>query len=112
MSKAQQLSEIIKHYLAQIILTEVEAPNFLITITEVKCSSDLSSAKVFVSILPDNFLGTALKKLRSKTSHLSKILKEKAGLVRVPRISWLIDDSFKVVSKIDDTFRQIEEEKK
>lgn len=111
MSKVEQLNQIIKHYLAEIIVGEVEAPNFLITISEVKCSQDASFAKVFVSILPNNFSGTALKRLRSKTGHLSKILKIKASLVRVPKIIWAIDDGFKVASKLDDAFSEIEKER-
>ena len=108
MSKANQLNEIIKHYLAEIIVSEIESPNFLITISDVKCSPDLSVAKVFISVLPENFFGTALKRLRSKTGHLSRILKERARLVRVPKMFWAIDDGFKVASKLDDAFRQIE----
>jgi ribosome-binding factor A len=111
MSKSQQLNEIIKHYLAEIIGSEVEAPNFLITISEVRCSSDMSTAKIFVSVLPDNFSGTALKRLRARTGHLSKVLKERARLVRVPKIFWTIDDGFKIASKLDDAFKQIEEER-
>ncbi|PKM91068.1 ribosome-binding factor A [Candidatus Falkowbacteria bacterium HGW-Falkowbacteria-1] len=110
MAKADQLNEIIKSYLGEIITSEIESPNFLITISEVHCSSDLSTAKVFVSILPENFSGTALKRLRSKSGHLSKILKTKARLVRVPKLFWAIDASFKAVKKIGDIFEEIEKE--
>lgn len=111
MSKAQQLDQIIKHYIAEIIISEIEAPNFLITISEVRCSSDLSHAKIFVSILPDNFSGTALKRLRGKSGHLSKILKSRANLVRVPKLLWSIDDGLKISSKIDEVFDEIEKER-
>lgn len=112
MSKANQLNEVIKHYLAEIIVSEIESPNFLITISDVKCSPDLSVAKVFISVLPENFFGTALKRLRSKTGHLSKLLKIKARLVRVPKIFWVVDDGFKIAGKLDEAFNEIEREKK
>ena len=111
MSKENQLGEVIKHYLAEIIVSEVEAPNFLITVSGVKCSPDLSVAKVFISILPENFSGTALKKLKSKTAHLSKLLRIKARLVRVPKIFWVIDDGLQIADKINKTFAEIEQEK-
>lgn len=110
MSKSQKLDEIIKHYLGEVITSEIDVPNFLITISEVRCSTDLSTAKIFVSILPENFAGTALKRLRSKSGHLANILKKKANLVRVPRIVFLLDASFKVVEKINKTFDEIENE--
>lgn len=110
MSKSQKLDEIIKHYLGEVIASEIESPNFLITISEVRCSTDLSTAKIFVSVLPENFAGTALKRLRSKSGHLASILKKKGDLVRVPKLFWLVDGSFKVVEKINKTFKEIENE--
>ncbi|MFA5644670.1 MAG: 30S ribosome-binding factor RbfA [Patescibacteria group bacterium] len=111
MAKIEQLNEIIKHTLAEIIIGEIESPNFLITISRVGCSPDLSLAKVFISVLPENFSGTALKKLRSKSSLLNKILKNKANLVRSPRLQWFIDEDLKKFSEIEETLEKIKAEK-
>ncbi len=104
-------SEIVKKYLSEIITSEIESPNFLITISKVESSSNLSFAKVFLSILPENFSGTALKKLRNKSAFLSKSLKDKANLVKAPRLEWVIDEDLKRSSKIEETLELIKNEK-
>lgn len=111
MSKAEQVNQVIKPLLGELIASEVETPDFLITVYNVKCAQDLSSAKVHVSILPEKFSGTALKRLRAKSGHLSKILKAKSGLNRVPKLFWYVDSSFKAVEKINNIFDEIEREK-
>lgn len=110
MSKVEQLNSIIKHGLAEVIIGEVATPNFLITISRVECSSDLSLAKVFVSVLPDNFSGTALKRLRSSSGILAKLLKDKTKIIKVPHLSWGIDENLKRAEKINETLEIIRSE--
>ncbi len=110
MSKEEQLNEIIKNTLANIITTEVESPNFLITLNRVECSQDMKEAKIFISTLPENFSGTALKNLRSKSKILSEILKKKSMINRNIRLTWLIDENLKKMIAIDETLNKISEE--
>ena len=105
MFRENKLNEIIKKYLAEIIVGEVESPNFLITIVKVDCSADLFLAKVYISVLPENFSGTALKRLRSNSVLISKILKKKAALTKVPKLDWIIDEDSKRAEII---YREIE----
>lgn len=111
MLKADQMNEIIKHGLAEVMIGEVEAPNFLITITRVECSSDLSFAKIFISVLPDGLSGTALKRLRAKNGILAKLLKQKTRITKTPRFIWHIDEELKIANKINETLDQIRAEK-
>lgn len=107
-----QINELAKHYLAEAIIGEVESPNFLITVTKVKCTSNFSMIKAFVSVLPENFSGTALKNLRKKSSLLSKILKNKFKLTKGPYLSWEIDEDLKRSLKIEETLEEIRSEQK
>ncbi len=110
MLKVEQLNSIINHGLAEVMIGEVEAPNFLITVSRVECSADLAIAKVFVSILPENFSGTALKKLRAKSGILAKLLKQKTRVVKVPRLLWLIDEDVKRSDRINEVLDKIRDE--
>lgn len=105
-----QTNETVKHYLAEAIIGEVESPNFLITITRAECSPDFSVANIFVSILPENFSGTALKNLRKKSSLLSKVLKNKLKLIKGPYLNWEIDEDLKRAIKIEETLEEIKKE--
>lgn len=110
MHRSEQLNDIIKNGLAEVIIGEVESPNFLITISRVSCSSDLAVAKVFVSILPENFSGTALKKLRNKSGVLARLLKNKTKVIKVPRLVWFIDEDLKKIAEFDRAMDEIREE--
>jgi ribosome-binding factor A len=110
MSKEKKLGEIIKHYLAELIVGEVDSPTFLITITRVECPSDLKLAKVFISVLPENFSGTALKNLRNKSSFLSKELKKRANLNKNPKLQWSIDNDLKRAFGIEEILEEIKRE--
>ena len=110
MSKADQVSRLIQHSLAEIIIGEIESPNFLITISRVKCSPDLFVADVFISVLPKNFSGTALKKMRAKSRLLAKILKDRAGLTKTPRLQFFIDEDLKKMDEIDEILEIIKHE--
>jgi ribosome-binding factor A len=110
MSREDQFNEIIRNTLAKLIITEIESANFLITINRVESSRDLKEAKIFVSVLPEKFSGTALKKLRSKSKVLSENLKSKSVINRNLRLIWLIDESLKKMIAIDETLDEIHEE--
>lgn len=105
-----QTNESVKHYLAESIVGEVETPNFLITITRAECAPDFSVANVFISVLPENFSGTALKNLRKKSSLLSKILKNKLKLIKGPYLNWEIDEDLKRFIRIEETLEEIKRE--
>ena len=112
MSRVDQTSRLIQHNLAEIIIGEIESPNFLITISRVKCSPDLSMADIYISVLPNNFSGTALKKMRAKSGLLAKIIKGRAYLTKTPRLQFFIDEDLKKMDEIDEILEIIKKEDK
>jgi len=55
MSRLDQINEKLQHTLAEVLSTEIELPfDFLVSVTNFKCSSDLKNARVSLSILPFN----------------------------------------------------------
>lgn len=106
MSKKEKLDETLKKKLAEIINQELPQSNFLITVSEIDCATNLSQIKTRVSVLPENLRGTALKKLKSKSRQIAEELKRKANLSRVPKIIWQIDSSSQNIFKIDEALNQ------
>ncbi|GAA4430973.1 30S ribosome-binding factor RbfA [Ravibacter arvi] len=78
----------------------------LVTVTGVKVSPDLSIARAYVSILPDNKKQSVLESLKEN----SKFLRQKLGVrVRhqlriVPEIHLYLDDTLEYVEKMDKLF--------
>ena len=89
--RVAQVNELLKSELAQLINREIELLNGLITVTGVSCSPDLRYAKIFVSVLPENNTGSALKALRKQAGSFSKILKKRLNLKYIPKFNFSLD---------------------
>ena len=107
MAKIEQVNELLKKTLAELVAKEVFLENGLITISYVDCSLDLKNAQVGVSVFPENFYGTVLKKLRNKTFCFSASLRNKIKIRKIPRFNWVIDSTEKNASKIEKILDEI-----
>jgi len=111
MPRIDQINELIRSELANLISREIFLKDGLITVSYVDCSPDLNNAKIGISVLPDNFCGTALKKLRSQSGQFANTLKKKLKIKKIPRFTWLIDTTEVKAAAIDDLFVEINKNK-
>jgi len=111
MPRIEQINELLKKELANLINREISLENGLITVSYVNCSPDLKNAKIGISVLPDNLVGTALNKLKKHSGQFSNILKKKIRLRQIPRFNWIIDATEKEANKIERILEQIKNEK-
>jgi ribosome-binding factor A len=107
-----QIDELLKTELGKLIAERIELNDGLITIVFVHCSPDLQRAKVAVSVLPERLTGTALRELKRHTAGFATYLKKHTRLRHIPILDWQLDITEKEAAKLDDVFRQIEEERK
>lgn len=79
-----------------------------ITVTVVRVSSDLSSAKAYVSIMANKDVNEVYKSINDQKVHLRKILGNLIGKqVRViPELSFFIDDSYDYAENINKLFNK------
>ena len=107
MARIEKINELLRSELANLITREIPANNYLITVCSFDCSPDLKSAKIYVSIIPDNFEENALKVLRRHSSNFCKILRKKLQLRIIPRFNWVIDETEKKAAVIDKILNEI-----
>ncbi len=107
MSRINQINELLRSELANLINQEIKLDNGLITVCYVDCSPDLKNAKIGISVLPDNLSGTALQKLRKHSGLLRKTLNKKLNLKYIPKFNWIIDATEKNAAEIEDILKQI-----
>ena len=112
MSRVDQINELIRNELANLISREIFLPDGLITISYVDCSPDLNNAKIGVSVLSEKFNGTALKKLRHQSGQFANTLKKKLKIKKIPKFNWLIDTTEKKAADIEGLLYQIRQEKR
>jgi len=110
MSRIEQVNELIRSELANLINQEVVLNNCLITVCYVNCSPDLSSAKIGISVLPDKYSNLATKELKKNSSQFTNILKKKTKLRRIPRFNWEIDLTEKNATEVEKLLEQIKRE--
>jgi len=108
--RIEQINEVIRHEISQLILTEVEFPkNCLVTITKVSTTPDLRHAKILISVMPVLFTAKALERLRKTAGNLQFQLNKKLSLKPLPRISFGIDATEKHAAEIEELVDRIKE---
>ena len=82
--------------------------NGFITVTVVRISSDLGSAKIYLSLMATQDVTALFKSINDQKVHIRKILGNTIGKqVRVvPELSFFIDDSYDYAEKINKLFNK------
>ena len=105
-----RVGELIKQSLGQIFLKDeakvpvLETKN--ITVTEVRMSPDLKSAKVFVLPLGGKDTERVIDKLKEFSFVIRKVLSKKIIVKFLPKLFFVNDDSFDYAEKIENLIRQ------
>ena len=108
--RIEQLNEQLKEELANLIIKEIALDNGLITVCFVNCSTDLKHAKIAISVLPDKFGPSVLKKMRKLSGVFNRELKNKLKIRQIPRFHWVLDTTESRAAEIEDIIKQIKEE--
>ena len=108
MSSQDKANEILHRELAEAISQIVEFPEGLITVTGVDCASSFDSAKVFVSVLPDNLTGSALRALQRSSGRIMEQIKKRVKFRRLPRLYWIFDPIERDYEKMEKMMRDID----
>ena len=105
-----RVGELIKQNLGQIFLrNEAKIPSFntnLITITEVKMSSDLKSARAYVIPLGGKEIEKTVNTLTEFSYLVRKALSKKLDIKFLPRLYFVGDKSFDYAERIEKLIKQ------
>ena len=77
--------------------------NLMISVTKVNVTSDLSIAKVYLSIFPNNLASSYFENLKENKSQLRHDLSQKMKnqLRRIPELHFCLDDSLDYIEAIE-----------
>jgi ribosome-binding factor A len=93
-NRIQRVSDLIQTTLAEIMQQEMDLSSFgMITLTGVEVSQDMSSAKVFVSVLNDEKAAEAIAELNNATKFFRRELAHAVKLRITPELKFYFDDS-------------------
>ena len=105
-----RVGEMIKQALSMIFLKdEAKLPNVQtkgITVTEVRMSPDLKTAKIFVLPLGGKNSEVSIEKLKEFSFIVRKVLSKKIEMKFLPKILFVKDESFEYAEKIENLIKQ------
>lgn len=94
--RMERVNVLVRQEISRILATDINDPRLasLISITEVRTSSDLRQAKVFVSVLGDSAAKKdALTAMRTAGGFIHRTMKRNMKLKYVPVLSFQLDES-------------------
>lgn len=94
--RIDRVSELLRTEISNLIAREIKDPRVagVISITEVVASSDLRSARVYVSVMGrDSDRKAAMEGIRSAASFLRRELRDRVNLRHTPHMTFVLDDS-------------------
>ena len=105
-----RVGEMIKQALGILFIRdEAKIPNFStkeITVTEVRMSPDLKTAKIFVMPLGGRNTEEIIEKLKISSFIIRKVLSKKIIMKFLPKLYFVKDNSFDYAEKIENLIKQ------
>ena len=105
-----RVGEMIKQALGILFIRdEAKIPNLStreITVTEVRMSPDLKTAKIFVMPLGGKNTEEIIEKLKISSFMIRKVLSKKIIMKFLPKLFFVKDDSFDYAEKIENLIKQ------
>ena len=105
-----RVGEMVKQALSMMFLKEEakisELDTKSITVTEVRMSPDLKTAKIFVIPLGGKDTEKVIEKLKEFSFVIRKVLSKKIMVKFMPKLFFVNDDSFDYAEKIENLIRQ------
>jgi ribosome-binding factor A len=109
--RIEKIQKLIKEEISLIFLHKIQDPQLgLTTITKVKVTPDLRTARVYVSVLEKEKREEYLEKINDLKTMIRTELAHRVRLRHVPELNFFLDDTLDYVEKMEDIFRKIHED--
>lgn len=99
----QRINAIFAREINHILTFEIKNPDInLVSVSEVKVSNDLSIAKVFVSLLNKETIGSTMQALNNSKGFIKTNLAKKLNIRKIPELNFIYDDTLDKAKRIED----------
>ncbi|MHB8792050.1 MAG: 30S ribosome-binding factor RbfA [Thermoleophilia bacterium] len=109
--RMRRVNEAVREVLSEALAGGLKDPRIgFVTVVSVETSSDLRSAKVYVSVLGDEAeQEKTLEGLTHCRGYLQSLLGDQLGMRRTPQLSFVLDESIEQGLRIEKLLKEIEE---
>jgi len=109
--RVQRVNELIKKELGQIVFKELDLPDkVLLTLTRVQTAANLETARIYVSVFPENSMTKVLSLLNSQIYFFQQLLNKKLKMRPVPKVFFCQEKATVAAGRIDELLEQVKEE--
>lgn len=111
--RTQRLNSLLKEVISEVIRLDVRHPKVatLITVTSVDITKDLTSAKVYISVIgTDQEKEDTLKALESAAGYIAVLSSKKVTIRHFPNLIFRLDNGVDKHIRIDSILKTIEQE--
>ena len=103
-----RLNELLKREISETLLKQEGFDReILMTVTRVDISPDLSEAKVFISVMPEERREKVLDSLRKNIYHIQQEVNNKLFLKKIPRIVFHEEKAVEEAARIEELISEI-----
>jgi ribosome-binding factor A len=107
--RKDRVAELIRQVISDVIVFKIKDPRVHgVTITEVKMTGDLKTARVYFSSLTDGKDATHLAGLVASEGFIRHQLREQLDLKYIPQLTFFYDSSFDNFAKINKILKEID----
>ncbi len=106
--RINKINELLKQQIGEAILRNLDLKQgTLITITNVRVSTDFKLAKVRISIMPFLNSEKILKILKNKRGIIQKVVNQKLEMKKIPKIKFELDKAEQRTEKVEQLIKQM-----
>lgn len=106
--KIERINNLLQIEISYVLATEVKDRHIkFVTVTAVETTKDLSQAKVYVTVLNDDFKEETLRSLKTASGYIRRQLFERVDLRNIPELIFIYDESIAYGQKIEDLIEDL-----
>lgn len=108
-NRMDRVNEEFKKEISKIIDQDLKNPNItgIISVTKVKTSSDLKSARVYISLLNSKSKKNTMQGIKNASGFIRSELAKRVNLRYTPELIFELDESLEYGAKIDSILNEI-----
>jgi len=110
-NRIEKVNALIQKELSKILFRDIDFPQeVLVTITRCDSSSNLSEAKVYVSVMPDKKLDKVFGILNRRIYYIQQVLNKRLRMRPIPRIEFRKEEKTKKAAQIEELLEELKKE--
>lgn len=109
--RIKKVNSLIKEELSSILLKEVDFPkNVLVTITRVDAFSNLSEARVYISVMPMETKDKIFQILNARIYDIQQALNKRLNMRPIPKIEFRKEEKTEQADRVEELLEQLKKE--